>query len=342
MDYGIFFFAADHDSATQGDPYRLFRESALVADRRGFNTVWMPERHFHKFGGLYASPSLLAASLAHVTERIQLWAGSVVAPLRDPLRIAEEWAMVDLLSGGRAGVSFASGWAVNDFVLARAQQHYKGRRQLTLDHVDLVRKLWRGEEVTLPNGKGIDTDVRIFPLPGRELDVALTAQSEGTARNAGKLGAGLLMNMHYQSIDKLKSRIDAYRAELAEHHPGKTGRVTVMVHTLLCDEATLRDVATPAYRRYLATNLDLQVQLFAGSGIDTSNMTDQDRDFLIERAAQRMISTVGLIGQPGDCRGRAAAYADAGVDEIACLIDFGAPIDSVLAGLELVAEHLLP
>jgi natural product biosynthesis luciferase-like monooxygenase protein len=344
VDYSIFFFAADYQAAESADPYRLVRESAVFADGAGFRTVWLPERHFHPFGGLYPSPAVIAASLAHITRRIQLWAGSVVAPLNDALRIAEEWALVDRLSRGRAGVSFASGWAVNDFVLGRDRPDgdaYERRRELTLERIAIVKRLWRGETIRLPNGVGKEIDVRIYPLPGRDIPLALTAQSDATAEKAGELGLGLLMNMHYQDVGKLQGRIAAYREQLARHHPGARGHVTVMVHTLLCDAETLRDVALPAYRRYLATNLDMQVELFKGSGIDVGKLTRDDLEFVIARAAERMIGSVGLIGPPEACRERAAAYAAAGVDEIACLIDFGGDFPSVMRGLELIAQHLI-
>jgi natural product biosynthesis luciferase-like monooxygenase protein len=339
MEYSIFFFAADYAGSDRADPYGLFRESAVFADRAGFRTVWVPERHFHPFGGLYPSPSIMAASLTGLTQRIQLWAGSVVIPLRDPIRVAEEWAMVDLLSGGRAGLSFASGWAVNDFVLA--PDAYDRRREITLERIDTIRRLWRGETVRLPNGAGKEVDLRIYPVPEREIPIALTAQSDGTAVKAAELGASLLMNMNYQGIDKLRSRIEAYRAQMARSHPGRRGHVTVLVHTLVCDREALRDVAMPAYRRYLATNLDLQLELFRGAGVDLESITPDDLEFLIARAADRMVGTVGLIGPPEECRQRAQAYEAAGVDEIACLIDFGASREATLKSLELVAEHLM-
>ena len=117
--FGLFYFAADAADATGA--YRLLVEGAKFADRNGFDAVWTPERHFHEFGGLYPSPAVTSAALATVTERIQIRAGSVVLPLHDPIRVAEEWAVVDNLSGGRVGLSFASGWHANDFALAPGQ-----------------------------------------------------------------------------------------------------------------------------------------------------------------------------------------------------------------------------
>src|SRR5580692_12508021 len=113
----LFFFSAD--SAEQpGNKYQMLLESAKFADEHGCTAVWTPERHFQRFGGLYGSPSVTGAALSVLTKRIGIRAGSVVFPLQNPLRVAEEWAMIDNLSNGRVALAAASGWHVNDFVLS--------------------------------------------------------------------------------------------------------------------------------------------------------------------------------------------------------------------------------
>src|SRR5580704_15551905 len=141
MDFSLFFFG---DGGATGDyGYGLLLESARFADANGFSAVWTPERHFHSFGGLYPNPAVTGAAIAAVTERVGIRAGSVVAPLHHPVRIAEEWSVVDNLSRGRVGVSFASGWHAVDFVLR--PENYQGRKSITAEAVETVRRLWRGE-----------------------------------------------------------------------------------------------------------------------------------------------------------------------------------------------------
>src|SRR5437899_7492608 len=113
----LFFFSAD-STERQTNKYEMLLETAKFADEHGFTAVWTPERHFQRFGGLYGSPSVTGAALAVVTKRISIRAGSVVLPLQNPLRVAEEWAMIDNLSNGRVAISAAPGWHVNDFVLS--------------------------------------------------------------------------------------------------------------------------------------------------------------------------------------------------------------------------------
>src|SRR5499433_3320101 len=119
LSFSLYFFS-DDGSKDSAEKYRLVLESAKFADRNGFNAVWTPERHFQDFGGLYPNPSVLGAALAMITERVQIRAGSVALPLHHPVRVAEEWSVVDNLSNGRVAVSFASGWHPDDFIFAPA------------------------------------------------------------------------------------------------------------------------------------------------------------------------------------------------------------------------------
>src|SRR6185503_1277973 len=100
INFGLYFFS-DDGSKNSDDKYRLLLESAKFADRHGFTAVWTPERHFQAFGGLYPNPSVLSAALAMITERVEIRAGSVALPLHHPVRVAEEWSVVDNLSRGR-------------------------------------------------------------------------------------------------------------------------------------------------------------------------------------------------------------------------------------------------
>jgi hypothetical protein len=115
--FSLFYFASDEAGERQGK-YRLLLEGATFADAHDFAAVWVPERHFHAFGGLFPNPSVIAAGLATITRKVRLRAGSCVLPLHNPIRIAEEWAVVDNLSNGRVDISLASGWLPDDVVLA--------------------------------------------------------------------------------------------------------------------------------------------------------------------------------------------------------------------------------
>src|SRR3954447_24579909 len=170
MDFSLFFFATSAaDAGTPvgtpggGDGYDLLLASARFADANGFAAVWTPERHFHPFGGRYPNPAVIGAALAAVTERVGIRAGSIVGPLHHPARITEEWSVVNNLSAGRVGVSFASGWHSGDFALR--PDNYTDRRNVMIDTMETVRRLWRGEEVAFPDADGGAQALRTYPRP---------------------------------------------------------------------------------------------------------------------------------------------------------------------------------
>lgn len=337
MDFGLFYFASDSHEF-EGSRYQLLLEGAKFADQNGFSAVWTPERHFHRFGGLYPNPAVTSAAVAAVTERIHIRAGSVVSPLQHPLRIAEEWSVVDNLSGGRAGVSFASGWNATDFVLAPG--NYENRHALVRDHVEQVRALWRGETMRLTDGAGTPRDVAIHPRPVQErLPVWVTsAGSVETFRAAGRLGAGLLTHLLGQEPAELAGKISVYREALAERpgHDGWNGHVALMVHTFLGDdEAEVREQVRKPLSDYLGNSLGL---LLGSRMVDPKKLSTSDTEFVISRAFDRYFESRGLLGTVDKATRTAASFAALGVDEIACLIDFGLPTKAVLSGLELLDD----
>lgn len=337
MDISLFYFA--DDSRHDADRYRLLLEGARFADDHGLAAVWTPERHFHSFGGLYPNPSVTAAAIATVTDRVSIRAGSVVAPLHDPVRIAEEWSVVDNLSHGRVGISFASGWHVDDFALA--PQAYADRRARTLEVAEQVRRLWRGEAISLPNGLGKQLSVRVFPAPVQpELPVWVTAASEpATFQAAGRLGAGVLTHLWLQDVPELADKIGAYRRALRERpdDDGWSGHVVVMLHCALgADTDQVRDQVREPMLGWLRSSFHLVAATARGQlpGFDPAKVTDSQIDFLVRRSFERYFDAVGLFGTVERVTPLVERLAAAGVDELAALIDFGVPADEVLAGLK--------
>ncbi len=206
-----------------------------------------------------------------------------------------------------------------------------------LEQIEVVRRLWRGEGVSMPGGAG-EVEVRILPRPVQaELPVWITAAgSPDTFRLAGELGANLLTHLLGQSLRGVGEKIAVYRqAWRAAGHPGE-GKVALMLHTFVGDSvegvrATVRGPLTA----YLATSLDLMKVLAPGE--DFAALSGEDQLALLDRAFDRYFETSGLFGTVESCRGRIRELQAIGVDEIACLIDFGIETGAVLEGLERLA-----
>jgi natural product biosynthesis luciferase-like monooxygenase protein len=339
ISFSLFYFASDA-TADPGARYRLLLEGAKLADENGFEAVWTPERHFHTFGGSYPNPSLMAAALATITKRVHIRAGSVVLPLHHPVRVAEEWSVVDNLSQGRTGVSFASGWHAQDFVLAPA--NYATRREVMFRGIETVRKLWRGEEVRFTSGTGSETAVRIYPAPVQpQIPVWVTAAgTEETFRMAGEVGANVLTHLLGQSLQEVAHNVSIYRAAWRKAGHIGEGKVTLMLHTFVGhDTDSVRQQVREPMIAYLKDSVSL-IKNFAHSIGEAlpEDLDGPDMRTLLAAAFDRYFESSGLFGTPERCLKMIEHLKEAQIDEVACLIDFGVETSSVLESLQLLAD----
>ncbi|RAA09406.1 non-ribosomal peptide synthetase, partial [Ralstonia pseudosolanacearum] len=338
--FGISFFG-HYASGYDAQKYRLLFEAARYADSGGFSSLWLPERHFHAFGGLSPNPSVLSAALARETSRIQLRAGSVVLPLHHPVRVAEEWSMVDNLSQGRVGIACASGWHPNDFVFA--PEAFGSHRELMFQRIEQIQALWRGEPLRVRDGSSREIEVKLFPMPRQpELPIWITiVGNPDTYRRAGEIGAGILTNLMGQTVEALERNLALYRQALVEHgHGVERSRVSVLLHTFVCEDAAeARAVARAPFIHYLRSSVGLFQNMVDSLGLqaDVSTLSEDDRDYLLSVAYERYVEHSALIGSPATCRALVERLQAIGVDEIGCFIDFGVDPDTVLGRLDQLA-----
>ncbi|MFB6772700.1 MupA/Atu3671 family FMN-dependent luciferase-like monooxygenase [Streptomyces sp. NPDC056337] len=339
------FFGADAAGTTADHTtkYEDILAIARAADTLGFDAVWTPERHFQEVGQVFPSPPVLSAALAMATERIALRGGSVVLPLHHPLRVVEDWAVVDNLSHGRAGFSVATGWHSADFVLA--PDRYVDRREHALRELSLLRALWKGESGEFLDGTGRTLAVRPHPHPVQdELPLWLTTSgSPATWKTAGDLRTGVLAATMGQSRADLAAKIAMYReaytapsatAPTSAH--GARGTVTLMVHAYvgMDDSAVRRRIEAPlkdylsSYVRQTAANRGGQ----ATAALDAIQVEQ-----LTEFALRRYLSWGSLLGSQETCARGLRDLKDLGCDEIACFIDFGLTRDEVMDSLHRLA-----
>ena len=347
--FSLFYFGNDNPKDAH-QPYELLFEGARFADREGFSAVWTPERHFHAFGGMYPNPAMISAALAAITTRVQIRAGSCVLPLHHPIRAAEDWAVVDNISKGRVGVSFAAGWQPNDFVMA--PDVFASRKDEMFERIDVVRRLWRGESVAFDSPLGGSVEIKTRPSPIQaEIPVWITAAGNSeTFEQAGQLGCRLLTHLLGQNLTDVAAKISLYRAAWRKAGHAGSGHVTMMLHTFVGeDEEVVRETVRQPMKAYLRSAVDLVrqaawtfptfVQRSSGNGktpleiMESEPLSEADMDALLEHAFARYYNTSALFGSPQRCLAMVDQLRDAGVDEIGCLIDFGIEADAVLAHL---------
>lgn len=340
LEFSLFYFSGDGSQLTN-DKYRLLLEGAKFADQNGFSAVWTPERHFQQFGGLYPNPAVIAAALAMITERIHIRAGSVVMPLHNPLRVAEEWSVVDNLSGGRAGISVATGGHPIDFVLDPSA--YENRREIMFRDTQLLQSLWSGATVRMPGGGGHSYEVGILPKPVQErLPIWVTSSGNPkTWVKAGEMGANVLAGLIGNTVEDIETCIILYRQSLTAHgHDPQTGRVTVMMHTFLGDDLkAVKEQVRGPLSNYLHSYIrpeEVQLADLASYGIES--FTEEHQDMVVSFAFERFFNFNGLLGTVDKCLPLIDRLAAIGVDEIACQVDFGLDAESMMKSFQHLNE----
>lgn len=327
-DFSVYFFSSN-DRNGFGDRYRFILDVARFIDERGFRAIWTPERHFQEFGGSFPNPSVLSAALAVTTRNLHLRAGSVVLPHHHPVRVAEEWALVDQLSGGRVGICLATGWHKGDFVFH--PDLYDNRREYTFDHIETLRALWRGEQAEFPGPDGRTLKVRTYPSPVQpQLPLWLVHTSNPqTWVQAGRSGLNVLTLL--DSWERLAENVQAYRSARAEAGlDPAAGTVTVGLHTFVGDdEEEVRRVVHDPVRSYLSSFVTQKRNDAAVDGT-SSTMSDSEQKALVDVAAEDFYQRRSLLGTPDKCAKVVQRLTDIGVSEIACLVDFGVPFETVL------------
>jgi natural product biosynthesis luciferase-like monooxygenase protein len=340
MEFSLFYFDGD-GSVNQSGKYQLLLESAKFADQNGFTALWTPERHFHAFGGLYPNPAITSAALAMITNRIQIRAGSVVMPLHHPIRVAEEWAVVDNLSNGRVALAIASGWTVDDFVLARGR--HTQRKANMWSGVEQVQRLWRGEALEQFDAAGKSFTVQALPKPIQsELPIWITCQSNEIFLEAGKLGAHVLTSLLTGTIESIAPKIQLYREALKKHgYDPQSRKVALMTHTFLGGNLDqVKEQVRRPFCNYLKTHYDLLESLAKGMGLNVSleSFSEDDLDSILLFGVEGFMNGRSLIGTAASCLPFVEKLRRAGVDEIACLIDFVQDYETVMQGLPYLKQ----
>ncbi|KNG93534.1 MupA/Atu3671 family FMN-dependent luciferase-like monooxygenase [Pseudaestuariivita atlantica] len=352
MDFSIFYWG--NDDGVGPKKYELLLEGARFADQNGFKAIWTPERHFHAFGGPYPNPSVTGAAVAAVTENLAIRAGSCVAPLHHPARIAEEWAVIDNLTNGRVGLAIASGWQPDDFVL-RPENTPPANKPAMLDSIHTLRKLWAGEAVEFPKADGTPHAVVTQPRPvSKTLPIwVTTAGNPQTWKDAGEIGANVLTHLLGQSVDEVADKIKIYHQALRDNgHDPADHSVTLMLHTFLADtREEAREIAREPMKDYLRSAAAL-IKAYAWAfpafkrpenaknpmDIDLGGVSEEDMEGILDFAFTRYFEDSGLFGTIDDATARVEQLKRIGVTEVACLIDYGIPVPQVLDGLKPLAD----
>ncbi|MEL7522546.1 MAG: MupA/Atu3671 family FMN-dependent luciferase-like monooxygenase, partial [Cyanobacteria bacterium J06553_1] len=250
-------------------------------------------------------------------------------------------AVVDNLSGGRAAIAFASGWTMDEFILSR--QPHGSRKSVMWQGLASVQKLWQGDAVEFEDATGRTVSTQTLPRPVQDkLPVWVTCQSMETFIEAGRLGTNVLTSLLGETLEQVAPKIARYRETLSKHgHDPESRTVSMMMHTFLGEDVNQvkEDIRQP-FCEYLKTHYGLLEKLAKGMGLEVSlsDFSDDDLDSLLLFGVEGFIKGRSLIGTPESCQPFVKQLDEAGVNEVACLIDFVQDFDAVMGSLPYLAQ----
>lgn len=176
-------------SRTFHQEYQDYLQLAQKIEAAGLDSAWVSEHHFSADGYLPSLVVMLAA-FAAVTERIELGTGVVLAPFHDPIRMAEDFAVADQLSGGRVIAGFGIGWRDEEFRAFNIDVSTRVRRLREI--VEVLRHAWNDERFSYKGKHYNYTDVSVTPKPARVPPILIGGFVDSAIKRAGKIGDGYI------------------------------------------------------------------------------------------------------------------------------------------------------
>ncbi|MFN2614419.1 MAG: LLM class flavin-dependent oxidoreductase [Actinomycetota bacterium] len=175
------------DPRTPGELYRDTLDLAARAEEVGFASIWLAEHH----GAADSyNPSLLPmlAAIGARTRRMELGTAVMLAPFHDPIRVAEDAAVVDQISGGRMNLGLGLGWAPHEYKMFGVDP--KGRGKRLDEFVNVCNAAWTQDRFSF-RGEFFDLDdASVMPKPVRKIPIWLGGNEERALRRAARLGDG--------------------------------------------------------------------------------------------------------------------------------------------------------
>jgi len=238
MEFGYFTLSDNHYENNPRSPNQFvadITDEALYADALGMHSAWIGEHHFNSLGVL-SCPDLVLAYIAARTKAIRLAPAVTVLPLHHPIRVAEQWATLDLLSNGRVDFAAGRGYDAREYLPFKVD--FADNQSIFEEGMELVRKLWSAQSRISHHGKHYQfDDVRITPKPVQQpLPAYVASFSKPSIELAARLGCGLIVAPFAaaMSFGGLKQVADLYHASCAKFGT-KPGRLMCSYFTHFAD-----------------------------------------------------------------------------------------------------------
>jgi natural product biosynthesis luciferase-like monooxygenase protein len=263
MEFAVFAlptYFKDRDGTQQSFMQRTI-DFLVLAEELGYDSVWANEHHFHPFGGMIPAPAVMLAALSQRTTRVRLGTSVAVLPLHNPLEIAEQFAMVDLMSGGRLEFGAGRGFVAYDFEVHGVPID-EGQDRM-LESLDVIIKAWSGEKFSHAGKHWQYDDVEVWPQPAQRptppIWIAATA-NPASFENVGRRGHNLLSVAYLRPLEELGKLTRIYRdARAAAGHDMASTKIATHYQVVLAESrAEAKQLAHDALVRYMQLSIIAQ------------------------------------------------------------------------------------
>jgi len=314
-----------------GTFYREALEEAIYGEELGFDSVWLEEHHSIR-NHYWPSPLMALAGFAARTSRIRLGTDIVVLPFYHPVRAAEDAAMLDVMSDGRAIFGAAIGYRPPEFDLFGVSLDDRGARYVEM--LKIMRALWTGEQVDYA-GRFFKVKGAIEPKPARPIPIWLGGWGELSLKRAAELGDAWVPGPT-ANLQKLLDAQAQYRGHLKAAGKDPSAAPTPLTREVVIAER--REQAWELAEKYLLVNYRDEY----GGGWKHPLIGAQDS------TPVNQLEALGhdrfIIGDPAECRLKIRRFVETfGVDHLICRLYFpGMPHEHIMQELKLLATEVFP
>ncbi len=319
---------------TFAQEYRDTVAMVRLAEDLGFDGAWVSEHHGASDGYL---PSLLVmlAALAEATTRIRLGTGVILTPLHDPVRLAEDAAVVDQLSQGRLVLGLGLGWREEEFRMLRIPQREALAR--LVETVEVLRRAWSGRRFSFDGQVFAYDRIRVTPPPHRDggPPILLGGYVDAALRRAGAIGDG-----HITDADDPTHL--AHAVDLMDGGARDAGKDPASLALVLMQNVALASEGDP----WPAVRDGVVHQIGAYTAWDQGHDTPAHDTLEPPASAEADARAATLVGTPEDVAEALRPVVDAYRDrELELVLRFHYPgmgFDEAAEAMRLAAERLLP
>lgn len=317
------------------------------SEEYGFDSVWPAEHHFSEYG-YCASPAVSLAAVAARTKKIRLGTGVVVLPLNHPIRIAEDYAIIDLMAGGRVDLGLGRGYQPHEFEGYGVDQTRS--RDMFREGVEIIQKAWTEERFTYEGEfyQAHDLSVRPKPLQKPHPPIWMASLSPETFDLCGRYGFNLMCAPVFGfDVNRGAAQIEQYRQALRDHGRDPANfEVAGLTMTYVADtsEAALDDFADPViwyyrtFTKYIAPPPGQEA-------VRTYEMYTRARDFLASATWDAVVQGGAVVaGSPDQVVDRIGRITEAcGITHYLCWTRIGGLAHAkVMRSMELMASRVMP